>query len=213
MKRTFLAIVAAAAMTFGYNSTATAQVEEGNMIIDLYYGYPNVGKSFWSALETETTSNAKATGIGPFGGRFEYMIADNFGFGVDVNYLSNGYSYDDQVSVYDTTTMTWSDQTYNYSYTKTKLRIMARLNYHFVQTDVVDAYVGFGAGYKHKTNKFSTTEPGGTESDFESGLNLLPMSLRVALGARFFFTDFIGINTEMGLGGGPLLSGGISLKF
>ena len=88
---------------------------------------------------------------------------------------------------------------------------MARLNYHFVQTDVVDAYLGFGAGYKHKTNKFETLDENASEYDF--GVSLIPVSLRLAIGARFFFTDFIGINMEMGLGGGPLLSGGVSLKF
>ncbi len=48
MKRMFTVIMATCAISFGFNNNATAQVEEGNMIIDLYYGYPNVGKSFWS---------------------------------------------------------------------------------------------------------------------------------------------------------------------
>lgn len=214
MKKFFTVIMATAALTFGFNTGATAQVEQGNMIVDLYYGFPNFGKTLWKVLEDDSSNaNTKATGIGPLGGRFEYMIADNLGFGVDINYLSNGFEYDYTSSVYDTTTSTFVNQTYHVTYTKQKLRIMARLNYHFVQTDVVDAYVGFGAGYKHKINKFTSTNPNDSESELEAGLNLVPVSIRICLGTRFFFTENIGINMELGAGGGPLLSGGLSLKF
>ena len=92
---------------------------------------------------------------------------------------------------------------------------MARLNYHFVSTDVVDAYVGFGAGYKHKKTTFSSDDPVNGPTSIDGGLfdGLIPVTARIALGARFFFTENIGVNMELGLGGGPLLSGGVALKF
>ena len=214
MKKLSIGILTALALFFGVNQQASAQVEQGSMIIDAYYGFPNLGKKLWNALESDSsTVNSKATGVGPLGIRFEYMIADNLGFGADINYLTNGFDYDYTISEYNSTTGFFEDNTYTVSYKKTKLRIMARLNYHFVQTDVVDAYVGFGAGYKHKINKFSSTNPNDTENELESRLNLIPVSIRLCLGTRFFFTDNLGMNLEMGVGGGPLLSAGVSVKF
>ena len=101
MKRLLTVIMATCAISFAPNNSAVAQVEEGNMILDLYYGYPNVGKSFWNAVITDSSENTKATGIGPMGIRFEYLIADNLGFGIDINYLQNGFSYDKNVNEYD----------------------------------------------------------------------------------------------------------------
>ena len=212
MKKVLLSLVAAAAMTFGYNTTATAQVEEGNVIIDLYYGYPNSSKTFWSVFETASVEGYKSTGIGPLGARFEYMIADNLGVGIEGNYVAGGATYTETFSVYNSTDDIWEDQTYNYELSTTKIRVMARMNYHFVTTDVVDAYVGFGAGYKHKKTTWTTEDPN-FDSEFESGLNLVPVAVRIAVGSRFFFTENIGVNMELGLGGGPLVAGGLSVKF
>jgi opacity protein-like surface antigen len=211
MKRIFTIIMATSALTVGFNNSATAQVETGTMMIDTYYGYPNVGKSFWDALETEGAQNTETNGIGPLGTRFEYMIADNLGVGVDINYVGNGYSYEDTVQTYNETTSMWESNIYSYSYQRDKLRIMARVNYHFVITDAVDAYIGFGAGYKHKINKFTSTQPGAEEVDL--GVSLLPVSARICLGTRFFFTPWLGVNLELGIGGGPLMSAGATVKF
>ena len=219
MKKVIFALSMAGALIFGSASnTAVAQVEEGSMIVDLYYGFPNFGKNLWDAVAVDgEVGSSQATGLGPLGGRFEYMVADNFGVGVDVNFLTNGYevSFTDTTSTYNSTTMQWETQTNTYEtdYNKMKLRVMARLHYHFVQTDMVDAYACFGAGYKHTKNTFSTTDPDGLEQELETGLNLLPVSIRIGIGTRLFFTDNIGVNLELGAGGGPLMSAGLSLKF
>jgi hypothetical protein len=41
---------------------------------------------------------------------------------------------------------------------------------------------------------------------------LLPFSMRLCTGIRYYFSDNIGANMELGLGG-PLVSLGLSLKF
>jgi len=214
MKKNCTLLVATILISFGFNNKAAAQVEEGSILIDTYYGFPNFGKNLWSILENDSTQNTKATGIGPLGFRFEYMIADNLGVGFDFNYLDNGFKYEETFTSYNSTTMTYETNTYEYQYKKTKMRFMARLHYHFVVTDVVDAYVGFGAGYKHKINKFESNDPNASEETLESLFNgAIPVSARICIGTRFFFTENIGINLEMGVGGGPLLSAGVSFKF
>jgi len=42
---------------------------------------------------------------------------------------------------------------------------------------------------------------------------LVPISLRIAVGTRIYFTENIGMNIELGLLGGSILQGGISVKF
>ena len=44
-----------------------------------------------------------------YGGRVEYMVADDFGIGADINYEVSGFNYNDTRSVYDETTMTYVD--------------------------------------------------------------------------------------------------------
>ena len=97
MKKICTIFIATVALTFGVNNKVSAQVEEGNVIIDLYYGFPNGAKTFYSIFESY--SGFKATGIGPLGGRVEYMVADNLGVGVDVNFVQGGASYTDTVNV------------------------------------------------------------------------------------------------------------------
>lgn len=206
MKKIFTLFAAAAALTFGSINSASAQVEQGTVIIDPYYGYPNFGKKFADGIVGDSATNVDITGIGPCGLRGEYMISDNFGVGVDFIYNSLGvkYNYED----WDTLGIT---HTYEDKINQQRIRVQLRMNYHFAQTEQVDAYVGFGAGTSIRRFSYSSDNPNFTEPDAVSGA-LIPVSLRLALGVRYYFTDFLGINAEIGLGG-PMISGGISLKF
>lgn len=41
--------------------------------------------------------------------------------------------------------------------------------------------------------------------------SLLPISMRLCTGIRYYFTPNIGLNAEIGVGG-PIVSGGLSIK-
>jgi hypothetical protein len=90
---------------------------------------------------------------------------------------------------------------------------MFRLNYHFVQEEKLDMYVGFAGGYK-SVNRASETNPT-TSSYTDANLDgaLIPVSLRVAIGAKMYFTQNIGAHVELGAFGGGLLQAGLSVKF
>lgn len=201
--------------SFMVGSNVNAQVEQGSILFDAYYGFPNSTVSLYKGSITNT--DAEIRGIGGTGFRFEYMTTDNLGIGIDFNYTygSAEYSDTDTVTVYNPTTMQNEDSLYSYSVSRsvTKIRAMFRLNYHFVQTDVVDAYVGFGAGYKYRNTSWVASN-GSNETEL-GGLfdGLFPVAVRVALGVRYYFIPNLGINAELGLGGGPVVSGGIALKF
>lgn len=213
MKKVLFTLTLAGLALFGSSNKAVAQVEQGNILIDLYYGFPNSSKSLYKTFDENEGFEAK--GFGPLGIRGSYMVADNFGVGVEVNYVAGGAIYTETETVTNPNTLATTTEEYSIEREVTKLRLMARLDYHFVQTSVVDAYVGFGAGYKAKNTTWTTNEPGGIVEELEGGFleGAFPVAMRVAVGTRFFFTDNIGINVELGLGGGPLLGGGLSLKF
>jgi hypothetical protein len=196
----------------GLFNTAQAQVEEGSIIIDPYYGFPNFGKSFGRAIVTslgEDGDDIVIGGIGPAGIRAEYMLADKLGLGVDFIYNTWNVTFD-----IDSTNPMGVTNQYETKLSMQRIRIQARLNYHFVSTDQLDAYVGFGAGYNGRIFAINT-ELEGYDDDIDDAIAsqfTLPASVRVAVGMRYYFTDNIGFNAEFGLGG-PLMSAGISLKF
>lgn len=205
------------AICFGSALNAQTPVEQGNFIIDGYAGIPNWANSIlYNNVEPDETQsnveNYKVNGsMLSYGGRFEYMVADNMGIGADVNYEVSGFNYDYTTSVYNDVTMNYEDRQYNIDYRAKKLRIMARLNYHFVQNDRVDVYSGFAGGYKMVNRSTTTTDP--SYNDEELNGALIPVSLRLAIGTRVYFTDNIGAMVELGAFGGALLQFGISAKF
>lgn len=212
MKKIFMLFGALALSTASFSQT---QVEQGNFIIDPYVGIPNWANSIlysnYDGSESTVSNYKTVGGMFSYGGRLEYMVADNFGIGADVNYEVSGFQYDYMDSTYNSNTNTWTSAEYNDRYAAKKLRIMARFNYHFVQSDRVDAYAGFGGGYRTVNRSWTSTNPMFT--DDETNVTLIPVAIRLAIGTRIYFTDNIGANLELGLGGGAILQFGISAKF
>lgn len=195
-------------------STLNAQVpvEQGNFIIDAYAGIPNWANSIlYNNVEPNAKNYKLNGGLLSYGGRFEYMLADNFGVGVDVNYEVSGFNYDFDTLIYNTTTFEYEPRTYNVDFKAKKLRAMARINYHFVQNERLDAYAGFAGGYKNVNRSLVTDAP--NFDDVSVNGALIPVSFRIAVGTRIYFTNNIGAMIELGAGGGALLQFGLSAKF
>ena len=201
--------------------TAMAQspVAQGNFIIDPYVGIPNWANSILYAKYDEENTDGTQTNVSnykvngsmlSYGGRFEYMLDESFGLGLDVNYEESGFNFD--YDDYDSISMTVTK--YNYDYTATKIRGMVRMNKHFVQNDRVDAYFGIGAGYKYvKRQAYEENITSGTRTESGTGKALVPVTFRFAIGTRIYFTENIGANIELGAFGGALLQFGLSAKF
>jgi len=201
-----------------------AQIMQGNVMIDPYIGVPNWANSLlYSQYDGSNTSVANYKTIGSalsYGGRIEYMIADKVGIGADVNYEVSGFSYDYTDYQYDASGAVIYDMNgdaltadYTDEYTSKKLRAMFRLNYHFFQSDKVDVYSGFAAGYKSAKREFTTTpsNPYSTNDSFNKAL--IPISTRLAIGTKIYFTQNIGAHVELGVFGGGLIQFGLSAKF
>lgn len=183
-------------------------IQKKNVIIDFYYGFPNLGKEILKNMD-QTNQNIQTSafkGIGPTGVRLEYMIAENFGLGFDFIYSSITTDFSVDSLNNDNTVY----RTYNVHGYMNRFRFHVRANYHFVQDDSFDAYVGFGAGTNMRTIGFDTDYPNYERTKVTSAL--FPFSARIAIGSRYYFTNNFGLNLELGLGG-PVLSAGVSLKF
>lgn len=188
------------------NSTQ-AQVSKGNVMIDPYIGFPT-GNLFFGSV----SNNLEYRTVGPpvsFGGRIEYMLLDNIGIGLDVNYVISGYQYLDK-NYYDQETNTQIEAVYKYQVTK--LRSMVRFNYHFFQSTEFDIYTGFGFGYRQSTRTASYNNIP-TTTYYGDGIYLnSPIAIRFCIGAKYYFSNNIGAFLELGSSGGSAVQLGLSIK-
>lgn len=203
-----LTIVSVFMVFISAGNVATAQaVEEGNVIIDAYYGFPNLYSTTFRAAYANSGSETDISikGLGPLGGRVEYMLADKFGLGLDIGFNNTKLTFTDAG-----TDSNGNPTTYDYDYSTAKFGAMITMNYHFLDNDNLDLYGQFGIGYGNRNFKFSSTDPNYTELSVES---LIPVASRLGVGMRYFFTDNVGVNLNLGFGQGGLANAGVSFKF
>lgn len=202
MKKLILPLLALTMMLAPKKSNAQA-IEEGNVIIDAYYGFPNLYSTIFKAAYESSNSTGLTLGSqGPLGIRAEYLITDKVGFGIDLGMSSSSISYSEA----DINT----NIIYDYKFSTRKIGAIFTFNYHFVENDKLDAYFVVGGGYGNRNFKFTSTDPNYIEESVES---LIPISYKIGVGMRYFFTENIGANLALGLGQGGLVNVGVSAKF
>ena len=187
-------------------------IEKGKLLIDADYGVPYLtGSVVKTVLDNSTGSSvASISNLNHIGGKFEYLVTDNIGVGLEYTYaaVSAKYNY----------VRSYTDNNQNYTVLErynaklTKQRILLRVNIHFNTTEKLDVYSTLGLGYKKtqlKTdNIYNTVEVFG----FNRTINMFPISMRGGIGIHYFFTQNIGLNLEAGFGG-PIIQAGLTGKF
>lgn len=181
----------------------------GNHVIDVYGGLPNMDKYFANVLSTTNQTISSYKGLPPSGIRYSFMLTDNISLGLDVIYNYN-------TKVYLDTDTLFVNGNWQYVNTETtnkekRLRVQARMNF-FIPNNIpeFDTYFGVGLGTNNRwVNKYQNNAL--VESLKGGDAALLPFSMRVCYGIRYYFSYNFGFNAEVGLGG-PLLSFGLSYK-
>ena len=202
MKKLILPLLALTMMLAPTKTNAQA-LEQGNVIIDAYYGFPNLYSTIFKALYESSNSTGLTLGSqGPLGIRAEYLITDKVGFGIDLGMNSSSISYSEA----DINT----NIIYDYKFSTRKIGAIFTFNYHFVENDKLDAYFVVGGGYGNRNFKYTSTDPNFIEKREESPI---PISYKIGVGMRYFFTENIGANLALGLGQGGLVNVGVSAKF
>jgi outer membrane protein W len=196
IKQLFFTTVGVFALVIG---THAQSFKQGDNVVTLGYGFPNLGKSVLKLSETVTDN--KAFGIGPVHLKYEHAVSDKVGLGISAGYVAFGSDYDD----YDS----YSNTTYHYKETVTRLGILARFNYHFANSEKFDPYFGFGAGYNYFNWTDKPTDGGPEKLDIP---NIFPVAFEGSIGARYYFTKSIGAYLEVGFGK-SLVQAGLAAKF
>lgn len=206
MNKIFTLIAVGAISVFATNTAKAQAVEEGTMLVDLNYGFPNLYSATLEAAYNQagTAQNVEFNSFGPGAVKFEYLVTDKIGVGLEVNYANSSMKYSERDED--------SGNTYDYEISVPRLRIMPKFNFHFGRSDSFDGYFSVGAGYKSSHIEVTSTEPDYDENS-NTSLSLGKTAFRLAVGGRYFFSDLIGANLEIGLGGGALLNAGIAIRF
>ena len=210
MKKAMVCALAAFGLMFSNGASAQA-LEEGNMVFDVYYGFPNLYTTVFKSAyaNSGTEEDLKITGLGPLGIRGEYILADKIGLGLDIGFNNTKLSYTETVQEYNPQTGQTTNRIYDYNFSTKKIGVMVTFNYHFIENDKVDFYGIFGVGYGSRSFSFDSTDPN-YNSETISGL--IPVASRIGIGVRYFLTDNIGLNVGAGFGQGGLLNAGLSVK-
>ena len=204
MRKSFVVMLLAFAGLMGMSGQAHGQ---GRLIIDVYHGFPNMwSNAVRSAIDQSFVSNdVQTNSIGPWGARAELMVTRKIGIGVDLLYANSGVNFSGSPTDNNS-----DGDTYNYSVRIRRARRMGRLNYHLIGARRIDPYLALGIGYSGNNVSVETNDPLLTVQDLNLPFNL-PIAGRAAVGMRLFLTKNIGVGAELGLGG-PLVTGGLSLK-
>jgi hypothetical protein len=202
-------------LLFISNGSRTQILFAGNHIIEGYLGLPNMarfsgGINFFTS-EINTGEVTKFRGIAPSGIRYSYMITENLSFGFDLMYNSSNITTATTDTIYNGITGEWTYQQSTNQTITNRLRFHARMNFHIpTGRPESDSYFGVGIGSNNRWIK--TFENDIFVEELEgSDASVLPFSMRICYGYRYFFGYNWGISGEVGLGG-PLLSIGASYK-
>ncbi|MBK6985462.1 MAG: outer membrane beta-barrel protein [Bacteroidetes bacterium] len=188
-------------------------VGKGKIIIDPYYGYPYLFGKYIQTVIAESGENIGVTNTNHLGIKAEYMVTKMIGIGVDYTYAKVIGSYSETNSVYNPSLGIYVDQTEKYTASITKQRILAKINIHFATSKYLDPYAVGGIGYKNSVVRSDNVNDQDDVNDLNSSiLNAFPISFRLGIGLRYYFIKNLGVAVEAGIGG-PIIQGGLSLKF
>jgi hypothetical protein len=137
-------------------------------------------------------NSLRTTSTGPIYGKIEYGITDEYGIGINMAYVGREWNYNEEYN-------DGSGNTTNYLTTVSysSFSFLLRLNRHFSDNDKLDAYWGYGIGYRSGTYKQSSLNPNYKQnSEYK---DLFPLGMDCTIGIRFYFTPKIGLYLETGM--------------
>lgn len=144
-------------------------------------------------------------GLGPLYLKYEYGVSDRIGLGINLAYATNEWGYR-----YETTDGQGNTVFYRESTKRDTYSVLARLNFHFGNSERFDPYFGFGLGYRDANWRMTSSDPSGGSGVELKGL--MPLGFEFTLGARYFFANNIGAYAEVG-GAKSVIQGGLVTRF
>jgi hypothetical protein len=193
---------------FGFVAAHAQAIQKGQVMIDGYYGFPNLTTSILKVVVREVydSPDLTAKGIGTFGMRGSYMLSNHFGLGLDVYYARSTVNF----------THTFQDSTLGTQSFAVRLdnprpRFLLRADYHFGNLEKADFYASLGLGVNAAHFKITTQDPYFDKNSLTLP-GLIPVAYRLAIGTKIYPIPNLGFGAELGIGG-PLVTAGITGKF
>lgn len=185
-----------------------AQAPQPRLGIDLQMGFPNLFSGSPADSWVGGLQNLKYKAHLPLALNLEYRINPKFGLVLGGNFSRNVITFQDMTGA----------EAVDYKLQVQRLRIQTRLHYYFVETSKAQWYFCSGIGYIFRFFPITGPEPYSGSTDFliqqirdrSSNIGFGP-SLRLAIGARYFFSPKIGLSGEFGIGE-QLLRFGLSAR-
>jgi hypothetical protein len=160
--------------------------DEGNNVFDLGVGFGG-GSAALNSLFTTTGygnlsySNNVLPGIRL---NWEYGKNKHVGYGIILEY--QGATFSDNYI--------YTNENYTDKYTVSLITIGAQIAYHFTVNPYFDPYIGVTIGYIIASFDFSSTNPNPAN---EGAISLTGIVLGAHAGARYYFSNHIGIFAEV----------------
>ncbi len=198
LKRTTLLLAAFAIVLCG-TKQSNAQTMQGESVVTVGLGWSLVGALFGN------TSNATTFSTPAFLGHYDYALGDKFSLGAAFSYQSMGLNYTNYTYTNNAGVLVTED--IKSTYTRTNIGI--RPLFHFGDNSDMDMYAGVRLGYQIWKHSHNSSDATWSEVNvFNSRPTVQPL-----FGIRYFFTDLIGFNAEIGLGSPYVTMAGINLRF
>lgn len=163
------------------------------------------------AVNVTGNNSATFTATGPLFFKYENLVDKRIGFGFNVAYMKNNINYNDinQNSM-------GQDYTYNADLSCVTFSVIARFNYHFMDHDKIDPYIGLGIGYRNVKWAYSDNDQFGNTNSNEANIALStlpssPFGGEMTFGMRFLPHPNIGLYVEAGIAKG-VIQGGLSFQ-
>jgi hypothetical protein len=186
------------------------------VILEPMIGFPSTGnyvvKNAGILNEAKVLTSKNTSIPVQIGGRFEYMIKHRFGMALEGSYERCGFSrtvyYVDPLTNFMDSSVTLTE-----TWAQSSSRFLLRFQYHPVQREKLDVYIGIGAGcVLRKTGSRPEDLNPTLEPDQWNELLLErmiePLTARVFLGGRVQLSKKFGLSAEAGLGAGAAFQAG-----
>lgn len=144
-----------------------------------------------------------------YGTQFEVKFSHFFGLAIEANYSKLSHSWvHNSNSGFAPFGYEEPNVADNHTDTVQKMRLLIRMNWYNQIAKNSFTYITFGIGVNYITRDESATGHKLESTHYQA---LLPTA-RFAIGFKHYFTNWLGVNTEIGLGGGTPLNLGIIFR-
>lgn len=161
-----------------------AQVaEQGRFLGDIYFSYANYTKL--SKRLNVGSDNLQSRHFPVSGVRMQYALTPHWTAGAEANYSHSSFD--------------WREDGLSRHATGTRLALLGRAEFHTLLDNELDVYGGVATGLAINSYRYPTSKV--IKPSF---------TFRASAGARYFFSEYVGVMAEIGFGGSCIMQAGVS---